>query len=101
MGLKYYLVIIFAIFLGMSIFSISYIFQPAKIYSEYGDGSVIVERPSAISFQGALLTVESWKKYPEYIVALGIIAGLGFLGAIVCIFSLDKILKAEKQCEDA
>lgn len=78
--------------LAIAAISIYYIFKPVEIHTTYKDMETISSYP-AYSFQGALLLSETWKKYPDYIIGLGITGGLAFAGSVYVAYRMCKEVK--------
>lgn len=91
-----------AIFLAIAVISIAFMFSPVKVVTEYdvfGESIKEETASSALSIQGAALLGESWKKYPDYTIGLGIAAGLAFGGYIFCIIMIDKEMREARKAE--
>lgn len=69
------------VFLIIAVASIALILSPAVNHARvYGQEHIAA--PSALTADGMLLRVETWKTYPEYNIGLGVIAVLAFSGAV-------------------
>ena len=73
------------IFFAVALVCIGFIFAGVK----EGRGDNYVTYPAS-SLLGGQLLGESWKRYPEYTLGLGIAGGLSFIGAVFCIFNIYK-----------
>ena len=69
------------IFLTIFVVCIGFIFAPVEEVSE----TSVVSHPATSVF-GAKLLGESWKRYPEYTLGLGIAGILSAAGACYCIY---------------
>lgn len=79
------------------IICIGFIFAPVITVTEYEDGTVIEQRNSALGILGSSLMAESWHRYPEYTIGLGVVAGMSFAGAIFCFYMIDKGQKRDRE----
>ena len=72
--------VIMIIFVLIAMLSISFIFSPAVDHYKIGEVEWSTA-PPALTLDGLNLRVVTWKTYPKYNIALGIIGTLSLLGA--------------------
>lgn len=91
------------VFLGIFVMSIAAIFSPAKIvtktagWSADDEPTISVEAPAATTNSGMALRTETWKAYPNYNIALGII---GFIAASGAIYSFSSLALAKREVRE-
>lgn len=85
--------VIMILFLFIALFSISFIFAPAVAHTQI-EGTETVMAPSALTVDGLGLRAKVWKEYPDYIKGFGVMAGIGFAGAIYSCYVLFSIYEA-------
>lgn len=73
------------IFFVIFVVSIAFLFAPVKEVNE----EVIVTHP-AISVLGGKMLSESWKRYPQYTIGLGVAGLLGAIGGCYSIYLIYK-----------
>ena len=76
---------VFILFLVIALVCLGFIFAPVK----QGIGDIVTTR-SAVSIQGIQLMAESWKRYPQYTIGLGVAAGLSFAGACYSVYLMSR-----------
>ena len=70
---------------------IGFIFAPVSIFASDKNHQIIQQIAyPALSQQGAELLGESWKRFPNYTIGLGIAAGLSLAGAIYGFYNIYK-----------
>lgn len=92
---------VLVLFLAIACTCLGFIFAPIEetiVIEDYTGGQQVLTHASpAISMGGLLGRVESWKKYPEYNIGLGIAAGLSFVGALWVIARMYEEAKEEEE----
>lgn len=78
------------LFFAVSLTSIYFIFERPTDFTE---GEVVKE--SGLSIGGMKLLGDTWRKYPNYNVGLGVCAGFSLAGGLYSFYNLNNLAKRE------
>ena len=89
------------IFLTIAVVCISFIFAPVKVsfLVEYPDGETVEQEYSfkGTGLRSSILRAESWKRYPDYTIGLGVATAISFGGFIFCVAMIGRELKETQE----